>query len=111
MIPTDVVTACQNPDLLWAFEDAIDGKDLGARVAMEACTGCPVSLPCLEQGRELKAGGVWGGVLLTHSRYRQKGVCERGHALDGPNGRKRIDGTKGCRICETAARLRREARR
>ena len=109
MIATETRLACQSPDLLPIFDAAIDGKDLDQAVA--ACRGCPVAAECYQHGIDTRSRGVFGGIFLTgRPRFRQGDYCSRNHPLTGPNGRVRVDGTRSCRICETAARHKREGR-
>lgn len=108
MMPrTDQALACHDPDLLWAFDGSTDGRvgsEQAVIAAVTACQGCPVALECLQHGLDTKSSGVFGGLLLEPLRYRQTGVCKRGHDITGPNGRKRSDGHKSCRICEAMKR-------
>ncbi len=108
MISTETRLACQDEAMLPVFDAAIEGKQVNEAIA--ACVGCPVRLSCYQHGLATKSSGVFGGVLLQVSRYRPGNLCSRGHSLLGPNGRRRTDGTRACRICETASRHIREAR-
>lgn len=40
--------------------------DLVARL----CRGCPVARHCLQAGREMRADGTWGGIVLADGRER-----------------------------------------
>jgi hypothetical protein len=44
-----------------------DVADLVARL----CRRCPVAASCLQTGRDMRADGTWGGVVLVDGRERQ----------------------------------------
>lgn len=112
MIRTETRLACQDEDILWAYEDAIDDREPGIEVAIAHCAGCPVSEACYQHGLTTHAKGVFGGRLLGLKQYQaRKGVCLRGHDISGENGRLRRDGRSRCLICEAEGSRRRKLRR
>jgi len=98
---------CTAEDVQWAFTAAIDGHETGRAeylaVCFKACRFCPVRRSCYEQGVATHSYGVWGGIDLEGRAVRNAGLeCTRGHDITGRNGKKRSDGTVGCRICNHA---------
>lgn len=111
MPSVETALACQDPELFWAYDQAIGEDPHAVKVAVTACTGCPISLACYQHGVDTRSAGVFGGVLLAiQPRWTQADHCKRGHPLTQAASRRRTDGTRACRTCETTARHKREGR-
>jgi WhiB family redox-sensing transcriptional regulator len=94
--------------------DGYVGGEEWALPAKAICGGCPVRAECLEHAMAHEDHGVWGGMTPRERTYavtgprRRSTRCINGHAYTPENTYERPDGSRFCRACNLASKLRRQ---